>query len=227
MVTQAAWVRSLLASFIKRWEGRRVKIGGLFGSLLGSHGTVLPWSRLQQTAFLTLMGNELKAAIGASREAWAEALRGEQAQADDDDLAFVGPNNLLNQDQGVRVLLQVVNDLYFVRADALGLLELADAEEEGDTEVDVIINMVDWFERQIAVIGFLRKITESLATYDWRSSQAPGLTEDARILKAGFRGSGGYRVLREHVLRHVAAETGDIASAADDVLRELGYEDRA
>ena len=227
MVTQAAWVRSLLASFIKRWEGRRVKIGGLFGSLLGSHGTVLPWSRLQQTAFLTLMGNELKAAIGASREAWAEALRGEQAQAEDDDLAFVGPNNLLNQDQGVRVLLQVVNDLYFVRADALGLLELADAEEEGDTEVDVIINMVDWFERQIAVIGFLRKITESLATYDWRSLQAPGLTEDARILKAGFRGSGGYRALREHVLRHVAAETGDIASAADDVLRELGYEDRA
>ena len=227
-VTQSAWVRSLLASFIKRWEGHRVTIGGLFGSALGSHGTVLPWDRLQQAAFLILMGNELKAAIRASDEAWAMALRGERTEMDaDEDTAFVGPNNLLNQDQGVRVLLQVVNDLYFVRADELGLLELADAEEEGETEIEVVTNMTDWFGRQIAVIGFLKKITERLATFDWRSSQAPGLTESERTLKAGFRGSGGYRDLREHVLRHVAAGTGDIANAAKAVLLALTYENRA
>lgn len=228
-VTQSAWVRSLLASFVKRWEGQRVTIGGLFGSVLGSHRAVLPWTRLQQAAFLILMGKELKAAICASDEAWAKSLRGEQTEVDaeEDDLAFVGPNNLLNQDQGVRVLLQVVNDLYFVRSDDLGLLELADVEEEGETEIEVVTNMTDWFGRQIAVIGFLRKITERLATFDWRSSQAPGLTESERTLKAGFRGSGGYRDLREHVLRHVAAGTGGIACAATYVLRQLGYEDRA
>ena len=227
-VTQSAWVRSLLASFIKRWEGQRVAIGGLFGSVLGSHRTVLPWTRLQQASFLILIGNELKAAIRAIDVTWAKALRGERTEMDaDEDPAFVGPNNLLNQDQGVRVLLQVVNDLYFVRADELGLLELADAEEEGETEIEVVTNMTDWFGRQIAVIGFLKKITERLATFDWRSSQAPGLTESERMLKAGFRGSGGYRALREHVLRHLAAGTGDIATAATCVLLELGYEDRA
>lgn len=227
-VTQSAWIRSLLASFVKRWEGQRVTIGGLFGSALGSHGTVLPWTRLQQAAFLILMGNELKAAIRTSDEAWANALRGEQTEVDaEEDPAFVGPNNLLNQDQGVRVLLQVVNDLYFVRADNIGLLKLTDAEEEGETEVEVITNMEDWFGRQIAVIGFLRKIAERLARYDWRSSQAPGLTADEKTLKAGFRGSGGYRDLREHVLRHMAAGAGDIAIAANDVLTKLGYEDRA
>ena len=31
---------------------------------------------------------------------------------EDEDLAFVGPNNLLNSDQGIRVLLQVANDLW-------------------------------------------------------------------------------------------------------------------
>ena len=227
-VTQAAWVRSLLYSFIKRWDGQRVTIGGLFGSALGSHRTVLPWTRLQQAAFIMLMGNELKAAIRASDEAWAMALRRERTEtAEDDDPAFVGPNNLLNQDQGVRVLLQVVNDLHFVRADDLGLLELAEAEVEGDTEVTVITNMVDWFERQKAVIRFLKKITESLAKYDWRSSQAPSLTADEKILKAGFRGGSGYKALREHVLRHLAAGTGGIACAATYVLRQLGYEDRA
>ena len=226
-VTQSAWIRSLLASFVKRWEGQGVTIGGLFGSALGSHGTVLPWTRLQQAAFLILMGNELKAAIRTSDEAWANALRGEQTEVDtDEDPAFVGPNNLLNQDPGVRVLLQVVNDLYFVRADDLGLLKLTEAEDESETEVEVITNLVNWFNRQSAVIGFLRKTTERLATYDWRSSQAPDLTADEKTLKAGFR-SGGYRDLREHVLRHMAAGAGDIAIAAKDVLTKLGYEDRA
>lgn len=226
MVTQAAWVRSLLASFIKRWEGQRVTIGGLFGTELGSHQTVLPWTRRQQTAFLILIGNELKAAIRVNDDAWTIALR-LQDEAADDDPAFVGRYNLLNQDQGVRVLLQVVNDLYFVRADELGLLELTDVEEEGDTDIRVVTNMVGWFMRQDAVIDFLKKITESLAAYDWRSSQAPGLTEDVRTLKAGFRGGGGYRSLREHVLVHMATGTDEVASAAKEVMLALGYEYRA
>ena len=226
-VTQSAWIRSLLASFIKQWEGPRVRVGGLFGSLLGDHRTVLPWTRLQQTAFLILIGNELKAAIQECKEKWAETLRRSELdfRQDDDDRAFLGQNNLLNQDQGVRVLLQVVNDLYFVRADLLS--ELPEVEEEGNAEAEIVSNMLTWFEGQVSVIGFLQKIAKRLATFDWRSSQAPELTDEERTLKAGFRGSGGYRDLREHVLRHVATGGGDIADAAYKVLHDLGYEDRA
>ena len=42
MVTQSAWVRSLMASFVKSWEGRRVRIGGIYGAKVGEHETVLP-----------------------------------------------------------------------------------------------------------------------------------------------------------------------------------------
>ena len=42
MVSQAAWVRSLLATFVKSWEGKRVSIGGLFGAPVGSDEQVLP-----------------------------------------------------------------------------------------------------------------------------------------------------------------------------------------
>ena len=60
-VTQASWVRSLLASFVKNWEGRRISIGGLFGSTVGEHNTVLPWSRSEQAAFLILIGEFISA----------------------------------------------------------------------------------------------------------------------------------------------------------------------
>ena len=228
-VTQAAWVRSLMASFVKQWDGRRVRIGGLFGAGVGSHNTVIPWTRLQQAAFLIVIGNELKDAISASDEPWALALRDQRIDesGDLDDLAFVGANNLLNQDQGIRVLLQTVNDLCVVCADELTLVKLID-DEYGDSEDEVIANAVEWFRRQVGAIGFLKKLVKCLAEYDWRSSQAPGLQSEERVLKAGFRGSGGYRDLREHVLRYLASESSSqVSGAAKLVLHGLGYEDRA
>ena len=44
-VTQAAWTRNLVASFIKPWEGRRNRTGGMFGERIGKAGEVLGWSR--------------------------------------------------------------------------------------------------------------------------------------------------------------------------------------
>jgi len=115
MVTQAAWVRSLLASLVKSWEGRGVRIGGLFGSSVGRHDTVLPWSRAEQAAFLIVAGQAIKDAIGQIKEPWTKALREQKMPSlfeQGDDLAFCGPNSLINQDQGIRILLQVLNPYY-------------------------------------------------------------------------------------------------------------------
>ena len=117
-VTQASWIRSLLASFVKSWEGGNVNIGGLFGSLVGEHKTVLPWKRTDQAAFLIVAGDSVKESIANSKESWAEALRKPSRGTPSlfgklGDPAFFGANNLLNQDQGVRTLMQVVNDLCF------------------------------------------------------------------------------------------------------------------
>jgi hypothetical protein len=51
-VSQSAWIKSLLATLVRPWEGRRSRMGGLFGSRLQEDGEVLGWTRAQQAAFL-------------------------------------------------------------------------------------------------------------------------------------------------------------------------------
>lgn len=227
MVTQAAWVRSLLVSLVKSWEGRGVRIGGLYGSSVGEHDTVLSWSRAEQAAFLIVIGQAVKEAIGQVKEPWAEALRRQKTPSlfeQGDDLAFYGPNSLINQDQGIRILLQVINDIMYLRADALSLHEWGGQQGgEGTIEEQVSSSAVS-LRRRTKITRHLKQLADCLATYDWRSSDAPGLDEAERRLKASFRGSGGYKELRRHVLEHViTCEAGDVSKAAKEIAELLGY----
>ena len=74
-VTQAAWIRSLLATFVKAYESRRVRVGGLFGAPLGEDRPVLEWSRAQQSAFIILIWQELREAVSVTEAPWANELR--------------------------------------------------------------------------------------------------------------------------------------------------------
>jgi DGQHR domain-containing protein len=227
MVTQAAWVRSLLASVVKSWEGRGVRIGGLFGSSVGKHETVLPWSRAEQAAFLIVAGQAVKEAIGQVQMPWANALRKQKTPTpieQGDDLAFYGPNSLINQDQGIRTLLQVLNDIMYVRADKLALHEWGGQQGGEGTDEEQVASSAASLRRRKKIAQHLKQLAECLATYDWRSSDAPGLTEEERILKASFRGSGGYKELRRKILEHIVAfKSGDVSTAAEEVLDTLGY----
>ena len=85
---------------------------------------------------------------------------------------------------------------------------------------DIILTNVSWSK----IYRYIKQMAECLATYDWRSSDAPGLNENERRLKASFRGSGGYKELRRHVLQHVVkCEAGDLSVAATEVSSTLGY----
>lgn len=225
MVTQAAWVRSLLASFVKSWEGPGVKIGGLFGSTVGEHEAVLSWSRTEQAAFLIVAGERVRLSVLESEQGWAKALRGDQVldSANDEDPAFYGSSSLLNQDQGIRILLQIINDLVFVRSDDLNLHDWGGSQERGDSDDDQISMHVDSLVSRVDVIDYLDRLAALLSGYDWRSSDAPGLEEGERLLKASFRGSGGYKELRQHVLSYLSKEGGPIGGAAEDVMLRLGY----
>ncbi len=224
-VSQAAWVRSLTASFIKHWEGPGVRVGGLFGVRLGQDNLVLPWNRAQQAAFLLALGLSLRDAVAACKEEWAEALRD---AADDDmgDAAFVGANNLLNQDQGIRVLLQTLNDLHFVSADDLRLhdFRLVESTDTADVDADAVSVVLTDLRERSWYRDFARPLATALARYDWRSSRADSLTTEQQTLKASFRGSAGYRNFREHLLRHLAAaDDSPVSRAASQVLSQLGY----
>lgn len=225
MATQTAWVRSIMASFVKSWEGRGVRIGGLFGTRMGAHNTVLPWNLDEQAAFLIFVGRAVEDAVAESDHEWARELRSLADVAPPDaDPAFFGQHNLLNQDQGIRTLLQVTNDLCYVHADELELDEFILAEGLAKDMDRRMSQIVQQFADDEVLSSFIENLALSLGSYDWRASGCPGLTDEQRTLKASFRGSGGYRELRGDVLAHLfVSGRHDVSEAAGEVCRLLGF----
>lgn len=225
MVTQAAWIRSLLAAYIKSWEGRGTSIGGLFGTAVGSNETVLPWSRTEQAAFVIVIGQLLQQAVKDCNSDWAQTLRKQSNESlfdDDDDQAFQGSHTLLNQDQGIRAFLHITNDMCFVRSDELGLESWGSGSNRGQ-DLDRVTKAISSLKKKAKLYRFLKDTCAKLALYDWRASSAPGLSDQESLAKAAFRGSGGYKELRKHVLRHLSSGRSNVSAAAKDVIDALKY----
>jgi DGQHR domain-containing protein len=212
-VSQAAWIRALLASYVRSFEGPGVRIGGLFGSPTGADRLVLPWSRQQQSAFLIAVWGKMQRAVSSSNAKWAQALR--TGDANKYDPAFAGSNTLLNQDQGVRAFLHITNDLIFVRNDELKLRSWSvETNVEDEPAVSEALKNIP-----VAIDEFLEEVAVSLAGFDWRTVTAEGLTEEEVLKKLVFRGSGGYSEFRRQLLKHVSAGRGQAARAAKLVLQ--------
>ena len=219
MVRQAAWIRSLMATYVK--SARGTAVGGLFAERPGKE--VLRWNGAQQAAFLILVGQTMREAIAECDYEWAQVLRLDDVSEDEDqDAAFYGGNTLLNTDQGIRGLLFVTNDLCYVGSEFLELEEWFTPESSNASDksaVDAILKTLDGSR----VSKFLEQLCSELADFDWRTSSAPGLLDEQRTIKAAFRGSGGYRELRRQLLDHLRNGTGDTADAAAEVYRLLRY----
>jgi hypothetical protein len=226
MVTQAGWIRSLMATFVKTWEGRGTRIGGLFGAPLGNDKEVLHWSRAQQAAFLILAGTKMKEATKACREKWAKIVRAsrEPDLPSDLDPAFHGSHTLLNTDQGIRGFLYITNDLCWVSCIGLELEEWGKREDAGAGDIEAVNNALESLSRQKKISAFLEQMSTNLASYDWRTASAGGLSEEEISSKLVFRGSGGYKELRRQLLRHLERSSGDISRVAKNVLKTLGYD---
>jgi len=222
-VSQAAWIKTLLSTFVKKWESTRSPIGGLYGAPAGEDAAVLPWNRAQQSAFLIEAWIQFAEALSGARHEWAQSLRDAQP-GESADPAFDGPTTLPNTDQGVRAFLAVVNDMVFVLSDELKLREWPPGDFfEGTSEIGIRESLRTL--RALPVAAFLRDIAEALASYDWRTYGAPDLPEVTRSAKARFRGSTGYRELRQDVLSHLAqAKDSRVSETAKLVLEELGWE---
>ena len=225
MASQAAWIRSLMATYIKLWETKRRGIGGLFGVAIGTDEEVLPWSMAQQAAFLIVVGQEIRDAIKRCKEQWAEQLRN-IGQRDifeftgQYDAAFDGPQTLLTTDQGIRGILYVTNDLCYIRAKELQLEKWQSEDDAAAVDESAVSKAILSLKGESSY-KYLKTIAQSLAKYDWRTSSTPGLTEAERTLKASFRGSGGYKELRRHLLRHLSREKNEIGKFAEQILSEL------
>ena len=217
-VTQAAFVRSLIASMVKPWmpTGSQT-LGGVFGGTPNQNDG-LAWSRVQQAAFLVTAWRLLAEPVQSTRTEWAKSARETEAQLDfvSGDPAFSGSYSLLATDQGVRGFQHVVNDLSYIRKERLRLAFWRDVGEASDISPESISEVAEAIPAEI--VSFLKHIADGLATFDWRTSSFPGLDESDRLAKAALRGSGGYKELRQQLVAHLAtAADADVAQAAAEL----------
>ena len=221
MVSQASWIRSLMATFIKSSD--KARIGGLFAAHSTSEDDVLPWSRTQQAAFLIFMGRAVRDAVKNVQADWAKQIRKAElilsAKARGDDPAFTSVVSLLTADVGIRGLLYVTNDLSCLESTELSLAtwktdDPAEPDQESITAAVKSLSKTD-------AGGFLERMAVRLALFDWRSSAAPGLSDSEVTLKKSLRGSGGYREMRRLLLEHLSKAKDDVGSSARTAMKIL------
>lgn len=222
-VTQAGWVQAITTSFLSTGSGRSVR--GLFAAEISQSKGPLPWSRAQQAAFLISIWNALRQSIVESDYQWIESIvrpEGQETFINDPLEAFSGTRTMLNQEQGVRGVLSVANEIFF------SLAQISPDIFEFETQIvagisttaeDVTLALSEFqgspLHARIVEFG------AALATFDWRSADAPGLSDDQRLLKRAFRGSSGYVALREQLFRHIALGNNDISIYADEIVKRI------
>lgn len=222
-VTQAGWVQAITTSFLSTGSGRSAK--GLFAADITPATGPLAWSRPQQAALLIALWGAIRQAIIQGNYDWVEQLsrpNGQKILDYDPAEAFSGNRSMLNQEQGVRGVLAVANEIFFSLAQlSPGLFEIETEVVPGTAtspeDVSIALSELEGSD----LIERVREFGSAIAGFDWRSADAPGLNDEQRMLKRAFRGSSGYVALREQLFRHLVAGPKEIAGVADEALKRL------
>lgn len=222
-VTQAGWVQAITTSFLSTGSGRSAN--GLFAAEITPATGPLPWSRPQQAAFLIALWAAIRQAIVEIQYDWIEELirpNGQEILDHDPIEAFIGNRTMLNQEQGVRGVLAVANEIFFSLAQLKPQLfefetKIVAGTATNPEDVSVALNEL----KDSELLERIKDFALGVAGFDWRSADAPGLSDDQRMLKRAFRGSSGYVALREQLFRHLAAGPKDIAEVANEALKRL------
>lgn len=224
-VTQSAWIRTLMATFVRSWSGKGVsRVGGLFGSRQLESDEVLGWTRAQQAAFLVQSWEEFRSAVYDVEDDWTNSLRTHEQDLlneinEDNDPAFYGKYSLLTTDQGVRGFLYIVNDIFYVLSNKIGLSDWI-LEVDGRNDFDKEIERATKSLKKQNFFRLMTRLSEELATFDWRASSFPELSETERRSKIVYRGSSGYKELRIRLFEHLSDVDGDIGKAAQNLLEK-------
>lgn len=230
-VTQAAFVRSLTLSFIRRSDIAGDRPGGLFGAPLSDdRGDVLPWSRAQQAAYLIFLWSEIEKAIQSTDATWAGHVRENTKKSDPDetggrDPAYSGLYSLLATDQGVRGVLQVANDVSFDLARSLNLNDWKrDQQSEATDSAEVSAAIIELGSKE-EISTFIRNFSKEVAQFDWSSSVTKGLSEASRNRQALYRAGSGYREVRRQLLFHLSRlPDGSFSASADRIIKALKFD---
>lgn len=234
-VSNAAFIRSLMASFVRRW-GADHRIGGLFGSIdRDGNEKVLPWKRSQQAAFLISCWTHIHTTVKSSKSEWATALKEEGGRTQElfseneflKNTAFSGPNTLLATDQGCRAVFLVYNAMCQIAYSEIEL-ETWESDEVSDKPNDEDVSVaLEEFQQFNKAGNFLGEIADALINLgmDWRTSSSKTLSESESKTQAAYRGSSGYSLLQKECFKYLEKSSSELVSeTAKSAARMLGIQ---
>lgn len=219
-VTQASFIQSLMASFVKRYDAGR--IGGFFGSSKGRHTLEMNWVREQQAAFLIFAWQTFRETVIKSRASWTKSILRTNSESED---LFEGDKTLIATDQGVRGFLCVLNDILWIAANNEGMLDLGwdwtrRAHQEDEQAVtDAIRSLKKSLPKTTKLV---ERMSKDLSDFDWRLSSAIEGNVGLQQTQAAYRGSGGYKLIRQNLLSHLKRKgRAPVSSLANEALTAL------
>lgn len=236
-VSNAAAIRSLMATFVRTWAKGNdagadpddiTRLGGLFGSI-DKNGTryIIRWRRPEQAAFLIRCWGAVRSAISVCQAPWKLALAEHAGKSGDDAAAyaFAGPYTLLATDQGFRAVSFAYNSLAQLVYDRIGLLEIEGAEDESEPTDELVARALSQLEANRSLSTFVCAVATALVEgVDWRTSAAPGMSEEAKVTQAQYRGSSGYKALNRAALAAASkSKDANVSDAATRALTILGW----
>jgi hypothetical protein len=166
-VSNAAAIRSLMATFVRTWAKGNdagtdpediTKLGGLFGSI-DRNGTryIIRWRRPEQAAFLILCWSAVRSATAVSKAPWKLALAETAGKSGGDAaaFAFAGPYTLLATDQGFRAISFAYNSMAQLVYDKIGLLEIEGSEDESEPSDELVARALGQLESNRSLTSFV------------------------------------------------------------------------
>lgn len=235
-VSNAAYIRSLMASFVRRgYDEEKERIGGLFGSIDRDGNTYsLPWKRSQQATLLIYIWQMIRNAVAESTSDWVISCAGINSDDNPDEIktkkskVFSGPYTLIGTDQGVRSLLFIFNALLVTHYRELEMDKWETertSDKTSDEEVSALLSEITALQK---LKEFLERVSKAvIEAIDWRLSTAPGLSAEDSQHQAAYRGSSGYGLLQRNVMKSLQnCEDPVIKTYADETIQRLGWTEK-
>lgn len=206
-ISNAAFIRSLLSSFIKNAK-KDLSSGGIFGSVIvrDNSDRLLRWSRAQQAALLIQIWNSLKSAVLASSSVWVNAIAADDKASTFESpklAAFLGGHTFLATDQGVRAIHSAFNNYLRSNMDTLNLAGwlIPEALTHDDIDQD-LAEAIDSLQQQKLIVDSICRVSlELIENIDWRLPTAPGIEYASHLfnLQSSYKGGSGYKLFKEKI----------------------------
>lgn len=208
-ITQASFVRNITSTFFKS--------SGLFLGRMPDYGTPIGWDRVQQSAFILYLWEKIFSEIINLKPIWfneimrvvspllneaIDSMSGESLK----EILF-NKYCLLTTDQGVRGYLSVIHDLILEGLEPAILRSLF--TEDQRKKVDEIISLssveeaISELNDNVELNTFVEKICKLMCEFEWRTSSFPELPPEIQKNQRLFKGSGGYKDLKDQLLEKI------------------------